>query len=62
MKHLITLTFTLGATLTFAQPQIINSGFETWQDPDAAVAEPEEWSSVKTSDASEVVNNLAPQL
>lgn len=62
MKQLAALSLSLTATLAFAQPQILNSGFETWQDPAAATAEPEEWSSVKTSDGGDFINNLAPQL
>lgn len=60
------LTFTLVAacmvTLLFAQPQIQNSGFENWVNVGDDDEEPDEWSSIKTSDASSFVNQLAPQV
>jgi len=45
-----------------AQPQLENPGFETWQNTGTATEEPEQWSSVKTSDGGTLINNLAPQM
>lgn len=49
-------------TTALAQPQILNSGFETWQNVGAGTEEPEEWSSIKTSDGGTFINNFAPQV
>jgi len=53
MKKIYTLIgiFTFGATLTFAQQQLENPGFETWDNLGSASEEPAEWSSLKTADA-----------
>lgn len=40
------------------QPE--NAGFEDWEDAGTAIDEPVDWSSIKTSDAGDFVNNAAP--
>lgn len=49
-------------TALLAQPQILNSGFETWQNVGTGTEEPDEWSSIKTSDGGTTINNFAPQV
>ncbi|HRD53536.1 MAG TPA: hypothetical protein PKY96_12890 [Flavobacteriales bacterium] len=49
-------------TAALAQPQILNSGFENWQNVGTGTEEPEEWSSIKTSDGGTIINNFAPQV
>jgi len=63
MKH-FAAAFVLSATATAtcAQQQILNSGFETWQNVGTGTEEPEEWSSIKTSDGGTFINNFAPQV
>lgn len=53
MNRLYKLTFfcSLFASLTFAQEQMQNPGFEVWENFGTATAEPENWSSLKTADA-----------
>ncbi|MEO9257136.1 MAG: hypothetical protein ABI207_02070, partial [Crocinitomicaceae bacterium] len=53
MKKIYTLIgiFAFGASLTFAQQQLENPGFETWENLGSASEEPTEWSSLKTADA-----------
>lgn len=46
----------------FAQPQLENPGFETWNNAGQATEEPSEWSSLKTSDGGALINSLVPQL
>ncbi|MBE0638954.1 MAG: hypothetical protein IH598_10575 [Bacteroidales bacterium] len=61
MKHLIliTLVFLITSFCLFAQqPQ--NPGFEEWEDAGTVIEEPVNWSSIKTSDAGDYINNLAP--
>ena len=63
MKHFAAaLVLSLTATSVVAQPQPLNSSFETWQNLGAGTEEPEEWSSIKTSDGGSFVNNFAPQV
>ena len=63
MKHIATLTATLVCSLSvLAQPQILNSGFETWTGLGTGTEEPEEWSSIKTSDGGSLINSFAPQV
>ena len=50
------------AVMALAQPQIENSGFETWGNVGMANEEPLEWSSLKTTDGGSIINNLAPQV
>lgn len=62
MKQLATSIAILSVFAAAAQPQIINSGFETWQNVGTGTEEPEEWSSIKTSDGGNFINNFAPQV
>ncbi|MEO8066311.1 MAG: hypothetical protein ABI599_01335 [Flavobacteriales bacterium] len=63
MKSIVMLTATCCITLSaMAQPQILNSGFETWTGLGTGTEEPEEWSSIKTSDGGTFINNFAPQV
>ncbi|QQR87706.1 MAG: hypothetical protein IPJ76_05620 [Flavobacteriales bacterium] len=62
MKQLATCLAILSTSFAFAQPQILNSGFETWQNVGTGTEEPEEWSSIKTSDGGNFINNFAPQV
>lgn len=43
-----------------AQQQLANPGFENWEDAGTVKDEPVKWSSIKTSDAGDFVNNAAP--
>ncbi len=60
LLHLIILSFAL-TTLAYSQPQFENGGFEVWEDVGlgADKMEPENWSSIKTSDNSGL-NTVAP--
>lgn len=61
MKHhflSIVLLFTSMINLFAQQPQ--NPGFEEWEDAGTVIDEPVNWSSIKTSDAGDYINNLAP--
>ncbi|MBP6696369.1 MAG: hypothetical protein KA175_02040 [Flavobacteriales bacterium] len=62
MRHATLLPFFAFAAIATAQPQLDNPGFETWQNVGTATEEPEQWSSVKTSDGGTLINNLAPQM
>ena len=62
MRHATLLPLFAFATIASAQPQLDNPGFETWQSVGTATEEPEQWSSVKTSDGGTLINNLAPQM
>jgi len=63
MKHIATLVISASiSSLSVAQPQILNAGFETWGGLGTGTEEPDEWSSIKTSDGGTVVNNFAPQV
>ncbi|MBK9194730.1 MAG: T9SS type A sorting domain-containing protein [Flavobacteriales bacterium] len=63
MKLIVTLSATVGLALSaLAQPQIINASFETWTSLGTGTEEPEEWSSIKTSDGGNFINNFAPQV
>ncbi len=57
----ITITFTVFVD-SFGQQQIENPGFEYWEEvgfgPDTL--EPVDWSSLKTSDGGEIINNAIP--
>ncbi len=61
MKTFIALLFSIiSITLTInAQQQILNPGFEQWEDVSVGTDEPVHWSSIKTSD-NLVLNGLAP--
>lgn len=62
MKAFYTTLALFCSAVVFAQPQIDNSGFENWVNVGDSDEEPDQWSSIKTSDASQIVNNLAPQV
>jgi len=40
--------------------QLSNPGFEAWEDAGTVADEPVKWSSIKTSDAGDFINNFAP--
>lgn len=62
MRHANLFTAILAPVLALAQPQFVNPGFENWQNLGTGTEEPTDWSSIKTSDASALINNLAPQV
>ncbi len=43
-----------------AQQQFENPGFEDWEDAGTVIEEPTNWSSIKTSDAGQIINDAAP--
>ncbi|MBK7946602.1 MAG: hypothetical protein IPJ85_15460 [Flavobacteriales bacterium] len=45
-----------------AQPQLENPSFEAWDNAGQATQEPQQWSSLKTSDGGVFINSLVPQL
>jgi len=45
-----------------AQPQLENPSFEAWDNAGQATQEPQQWSSLKTSDGGAFINSLVPQL
>lgn len=45
-----------------AQPQLENPSFEAWDNAGQATQEPQQWSSLKTSDGGAIINGLVPQL
>lgn len=45
-----------------AQPQLENASFEAWDNVGQATQEPQQWSSLKTSDGGAFLNSLVPQL
>jgi hypothetical protein len=45
-----------------AQPQPENPSFEDWDNVGQATQEPQQWSSIKTSDGGAFINSLVPQL
>lgn len=45
-----------------AQPQLENPSFESWDNAGQATQEPQQWSSLKTSDGGAIINGLVPQL
>jgi hypothetical protein len=63
MKYRLLLisTMMLFGMLVFGQ-QPPNPGFEDWEDVGTVVDEPVDWSSIKTSDGGEIINNAAPQV
>lgn len=61
MKHYLPTVILLFAgmiNLLAQQPQ--NPGFEEWENAGTVIDEPINWSSIKTSDAGDYINNLAP--
>ena len=51
----------LSVSVIFAQ-QPPNPSFEEWEDAGTVVDEPVNWSSIKTSDGGEFINNAAAQV
>ena len=52
----------LHALASIAQPQLENPSFEAWDNAGQATQEPQQWSSLKTSDGGAFINGLVPQL
>ncbi len=50
-KLLFIIAATLTASISISQQQLQNPGFESWDDENTAIAEPTDWSSLKTADA-----------
>ncbi len=57
----ISLVFPVAVALR-AQPQPENPSFEAWDNVGQATQEPQQWSSIKTSDGGAFINGLVPQL
>ncbi len=53
------LSILLSAMWLFGQ-QPENPGFEDWEDAGPTIIEPVNWSSIKSSDAGDLINNMAP--
>ncbi|MEA3476620.1 MAG: hypothetical protein U9R60_00445, partial [Bacteroidota bacterium] len=65
MKKLIAIILSVHCLLftvhwTHAQQQFENPGFEDWEDAGTVIEEPTNWSSIKTSDAGQIINDAAP--
>lgn len=54
--------FTALVLTASAQPQLENPSFEAWDNAGQASQEPQQWSSIKTSDGGAFLNSLVPQL
>lgn len=52
--------FSLMVMLGLNAQQVSNPGFENWEDAGTVSEEPVSWSSIKTSDGGEYINNFAP--
>jgi len=61
MKQILLIGFfTLTLTFGISAQQMLNPGFENWEDAGTVSDEPVNWSSIKTSDGGETINNFAP--
>jgi len=61
MKNLLlTIALFISATVYLFAQQPQNAGFEEWEAAGTVIDEPVNWSSIKTSDAGDYINNLAP--
>lgn len=62
MKRVFTLLILIACSFTLIYAQIDNPGFEEWEDVGfgADIMEPVNWSSIKTSDGEDFINNAAP--
>ena len=62
MKKLIPLIFLaiFFSVPALAQQQLENRGFEDWEDAGTVIDEPSNWSSIKTSDGGQIMNDAAP--
>ncbi len=58
-KYTLLLASSLFVANVFAQQQLPNAGFETWENEGTATQEPTNWSSLKTADA---LASLAPEV
>lgn len=59
-KFLPLLVFILFVRSLLPAQQVENPGFEFWEDAGTVWDEPVDWSSIKTSDAGEIINGAAP--
>lgn len=60
MRIILTAVLTLGVGIwVYAQSQLENPGFESWENVDSPKEEPVDWSSIKTSQ-SDILSNSAP--
>lgn len=62
MRSFPCLITVLLASIAMAQPQLENPSFETWDNTGQVTQEPQQWSSLKTSDGGAIINGLVPQL
>ena len=61
MKHfLLTGILFFAVAFSLVAQQLSNPGFEAWEDAGPVADEPVKWSSIKTSDAGDFINNFAP--
>lgn len=58
-KHLLIISAVVLVNTSFSQQQLQNPGFENWDDANTPLAEPTDWSSLKTADA---MASLAPRV
>lgn len=58
-KKILLLALSVFSMGLFSQ-QVENPGFEFWEDAGTVWDEPVDWSSIKTSDAGEIINSAAP--
>lgn len=61
-RWIILLCSGLSAMTGLAQAQLENASFEAWDNAGQATQEPQQWSSIKTSDGGAFLNSLVPQL
>ncbi len=61
-KNILWVLCMIGIFSTAISQQVQNGGFEFWEDAGTVIDEPVDWSSIKTSDAGDIVNNAAPQV
>ncbi len=61
MKKFLPTFIVAFLTASFLMGQSVeNGGFEEWEDAGTVIDEPVNWSSIKTSDAGDLINNAAP--
>jgi hypothetical protein len=60
MRRLLSIIISAVFFLKSSGQQVENPGFELWEDAGTVWDEPVEWSSIKTSDAGEIINGAAP--
>lgn len=59
-RSLLFTSVLLGISTAFYGQQLENPGFENWEDAGTVIQEPVDWSSIKTSDAGDIINGAAP--